>query len=95
MHFSSIWSIDRTSSGAITPGQRGPGSNDNEGVLCIPQSSSITGTSSLDCLVSYPGHSLGVSNPSAEGQLVYSTAPSDWAIHRVKCKNSFISDNSV
>ena len=32
----------------------------NEGVLCIPQSSSITGTSPSDCLVSYAGHSLGV-----------------------------------
>ena len=31
--------------------------------------------SSSDCLVSYPGHSLGVSNPSADVQSVYSTAP--------------------
>ena len=31
--FSSIWSIDKTLSGAITPGQRGPGSNGNEGLL--------------------------------------------------------------
>ena len=31
------------------------GCNDNEGVLRIPQSSSITGTSLSDCLVSYPG----------------------------------------
>ena len=46
----------------------------NEGALCIPQSSSITGTSPSDCLVSYPGHSLGESYPSAEVQLVYSTA---------------------
>ena len=33
--------------------------------------------------------------PSAEVQSVYSIAPADWAIHRVKCKNSFISDNSA
>ena len=33
----------------------GPGSNGNEGVLHIPQSSRITGTSPSDCLVSYPG----------------------------------------
>ena len=46
-------------SGATTPGQSGPGSDGNEGVLCIPQSSSIAGTSSSDCLVSYPGHLLG------------------------------------
>ena len=45
---------------ATTPGQSGPGSDGNEGVLCVPQSSSITGTSPSDCLVSYTGHSLGV-----------------------------------
>ena len=39
-------------SGVTTPGQRGPGSNGNEGVLHIPQSSSITGASPSDCLVS-------------------------------------------
>ena len=31
------------------------------------------------CLVSYTGHSLGGSYPSAEKQSVYSTAPTDWA----------------
>ena len=41
------------------PGQSGPGSNGNERVLCIPQSPSITGTSPSDCLVSYPGQSVG------------------------------------
>ena len=41
------------------PGQSGPGSNGNEGVLNIPQSSSITGTSQSDCLVSYPEHFRG------------------------------------
>ena len=66
-------------SGATTPGQRGPGSDGNKGVLHIPQSSSIAGTSPSDCLVSYPGHSLGGSYPSAEKQSVYSTAPADWA----------------
>ena len=30
--------------------------------------------------VSYPGHSLGESYPSAEVQSVYSTAAADWAI---------------
>ena len=46
-------------SGTTTPGQSGPGSDDNKGVLHIPQSSSITGTSPSDCLVSYSRHSLG------------------------------------
>ena len=51
---------DRAVSGSTTPGQCGPGSDGNEGVLCIPQSPSITGTSPSDCLVSYPGHLLEV-----------------------------------
>ena len=86
--FSSIWPIDRTLSGVTTPGQSGSGSDGNEGELCIPQSSSITGTSSSDCLVSYSGHSLvGGSYPSAEKQSVYSTAPADWAreVRRERC----------
>ena len=50
--------IDRTLSGATTPGQSGPGSDGNKGVLCIPQSSSITEASPSNCFVSYPGHLL-------------------------------------
>ena len=42
-----------TLSGATIPGQSGPGSNGNEGVLRIPQSNSNTGTSPSDCLESY------------------------------------------
>ena len=56
--FSSIWPIDRNLSGATTPGQSRFGSGGNEGILCIPQSSSITGNLPSDCLVSYPGYSL-------------------------------------
>ena len=44
----------------MTPGQSGPGSGSNEGVLRIPQCSSITGASPSDRLVSYSGHLLGV-----------------------------------
>ena len=81
MQFSAIWPIDRTLSGITTLGQSGPGSDGNEGVLRIPQSSSITGTSPSDCLISYPGHSLGGCYPSAEVQSVYSTAAADWGSH--------------
>ncbi len=70
---------DRTLSDATTPGQGGRGSDCNEGVLRISQSSSITGASPSDRLVSYPGHSLGESYPTAEKQSVYSTAQADWA----------------
>ena len=69
--FSSIWFIDRTLSGATTMGQSEPGSDVNEWVLRIPQSSSITGISTSDCLVSY-------TRTLAEMQSMYSTAPSDW-----------------
>ena len=51
---------------ATTLSQNRPGSDGNQGVLCIPQISSITGTPSPDSLVSYP-----------EKQLVHSTAPAD------------------
>ena len=78
--FSSIWPIYRTLSDDTSPGQNGPGSDGNEGVLCVLQCSSITGTSPSDCLVSYPRHTLvGGSYPSAEKQSVYSTTPSTWA----------------
>ena len=56
---SSIWPIGSTLSGATTPGQSGPGRDGNEGILCIPQSFSITGTSPSDSLVPYSGHFLG------------------------------------
>ena len=75
IQFSSIWPIDRTLSGATTPGQSGRGNDGNEGVFRIPQGSSITGTLPSDCLVSYPRHLLGESYPSAEVHLVYSTDP--------------------
>ena len=77
--YSYIWSIDRTLSGVTTLGQSEPGSDGNEGMLHIPQNSSITETSPWDCLASYPGHSLEGSYPSAEVQSVYSTAPANWA----------------
>ena len=80
MSNSSILPIDGVLSGATTLGQSGPGSNSNEWVLRIPQSFSITEASPLDGLMSYPGHSwVGESYPPVEMQLVYSTAPIDWA----------------
>ena len=79
--FSSIWPIDKVLSGATTPDRSEPGIDCNEGVLRIPQSSSITGTSPSGCLVLNPGHSLGKClTHSVEVQLVYSTAPADWVI---------------
>ena len=55
---SSIWPIDRTLPDATTPDQSGSGSDGNEVVFRIRQSSSITEVSSLDSLVSYTGHSF-------------------------------------
>ena len=75
---SSIWPIDGIPSGATTPDQSGPGSDSNEGVIRIPQISSITGASASGFWVSYPGHWLVGGYPSAEIQSLYSTAPADW-----------------
>ena len=50
MLFSSIWPIDKTLSGATTPGQSGPGSDGNEGVLRLPKSSKISESKASDCL---------------------------------------------
>ena len=57
--FSTFQLINRTLLNATTSGQSGPGSNGNERVFHIPQSSSITEASPSVCLVSYPRHSLG------------------------------------
>ena len=92
--FSSIWPIDRTLSGASTPGQSGPGSDSYKGVLHISQSSSITEASSSDCLVSYLGNSLRESYSSAEKQSVYSAAPANWA-NRFKAKASLLLSQST
>ena len=77
--FNSIWPIDRTLSGATTSCQNEPESDGNKGVLRILQSPKITGASSSDCLVSYPGDSLGEYFPSEVMHSVYSTAPANWA----------------
>ena len=57
MSNSSIGPIDRGKSSASTPGQSGPGSNSNEVVLHISQSSRAR-TLPSDCLMSYPGHTF-------------------------------------
>ena len=60
-------------SGATTLGQSGPESDGNKEVFRIPR------TSLTDCLVSYPGLSLGGwgAYPSVEVQSVYSTGPAN------------------
>ena len=50
-----VWSIDGILTSTTTLSQSESGSNDNEGVLHIPQSSKIEASPSDD-LVSYPGH---------------------------------------
>ena len=66
---------------------------DNDGVLRIPQSSSITGPSPSDSFVSYPGQSLGKSYSSAEMQSMYSAAPAEWATKNgnMQSKNEYSS----
>ena len=87
-------------------GQSGPGSSGNEEVLCIPQSPCLTGTSPSDCLVSYPGHSLGggsqcILQPQLTGQykvkfqtVLFQIIQFSISTH-FKCQNSSILSNSV
>ena len=79
VHFSSILPIYRTLSGATTQSQSGPGSDGNEAVLCILQSSSITGTSPsrLFSVITRTLISGGGSYLSPEKQSLYSTAPTN------------------
>ena len=69
----------------------------HKGVLHIPQSSSIAGTSPSDCLVSYPGHSLGGGLTSLQRSSQYILQPQPtgqdnfWDLHnitRVPCNLS-------
>ena len=76
--FSSLWAIGKTLSGASTQGQSGPGRDSNKWMLGIPQSSSITEASPLECLMSYPRHSLGETYLFAEMKSAYFTTPTDW-----------------
>ena len=64
---SSIWHIDGTLTGTTILGHREHGSNGNEGVLYILQSSK-TRTSPLDSLVLYSKHSLEVGLTSLQPQ---------------------------
>ena len=82
MSTNSIWPIDRTLFGATTPGQNGPGSDGNEGILCIPQNFRITGASPSDYLCQNQDTHWGGggSYPSAEKQVVYSIAPANWTM---------------
>ena len=51
-----ILPIDGTLIGTTTSSQSGPGNNDNEEILHIPQSSSLIRAPPSNSLVSYPGH---------------------------------------
>ena len=54
LYLTNSWNL----SDATTPGHSGSGRDCNEWVLCIPQSSSMTTASLLDCLMLYLGHLL-------------------------------------
>ena len=58
-----------------------------QGVLRIPQSSSITGTSQSDYFVSYPGHSLGRVLPLCRGAIGVFYSPSRLGKYAVKRTN--------
>ena len=78
MSNSSILPIDRTISGATTPGQSGP---ESDGIIRdtrIPQSSSITGASPSNCLY-YLGHSLEGFTPLKRfNRYILQSQPTGW-----------------
>ena len=51
-----------------------------KGYTAFPETPELL-VSSSDFSVSYPGHALGASYPTAEMKSVYSTASADWAIN--------------
>ena len=73
MQFSCIWPIHRTLSGASTPGQSGPGSDGNEGELCISESLALLEPHHqiVQCKIQF--------YTSAKMQSVYSTVQADMA----------------
>ena len=75
--------------GATTPGQSRLGSDGNKGVLCIPQSTSINGTSPSDGLASYLGHSLGGVLPFCRDAVGVFSSPSQLGHHMPRVKNDF------
>ena len=50
-----------------------------KGYYAFPKATALLKPQPSNCLVSYPGHLLGESYPSAEMQSVYSAVPADWA----------------
>ena len=78
--FSFIWPIDRTLSGATTPGQNKPGSDGSERVLRIYKiSSSLEPHHQFVFCIIKDTRWVGA-NLFEKKQPVYSTAPADWAI---------------
>ena len=90
MQFSFIRPMDRVLSGATTLGQSGLCSDNNERILRLPQSSSITGSSPSDCLVSYPGHYLGGVLPLCREAVGVFYSPSRQGIIAFKKMNSAV-----
>ena len=63
--------------GNTTPGQSEPGSDGNKGIPLIPQSTSITGSSTSVLFSVISGTLVGESYLSSEIQSVYSAVPAD------------------
>ena len=77
VHFFSIEPIDRTLSGATIQEKM------DLGVMSMKGNSAFPKAPALDCSVSYPGHSLRDSYPSAEMQSVYFAATASGAIWNI------------
>ena len=71
--------MDRTISGATNPGQRGPRSDSNKGILHISPKIKHYWNLTIRLFSVISRNSFGGSFPSTEKQSVYSTAPANWA----------------
>ena len=69
------------------------GTDGNEGLLQIPQRSSITGTSPSYCWVSCPGYWFEESCSSAEMQSVYPTATTGWTSTCLRIIHTYLFKN--
>ena len=78
--FNSIWTIDRTLSGATTSSRSKPGRDDNEGYSEFPKAPAfLEPDHQIGWYHIQDTHWVGESYPSANMQSMYSAVQADWA----------------
>ena len=75
-----MWPIEGSLTGTTTLCQSGTGSNGNDGVLYIPQSSRTGAHIQMQFKIIFRTLVARKSYPSTEMESVYSKAPTDWSL---------------